>query len=243
MLEKRNLRYVRLSLCLLSLIFSTTFCGITSSRRHGFRTARPASVGEAVDEALRGTNFPPPDWLRLSAMADTEEKAQGVRRAVLAISEGLQVEECNVERMKHGISGEIEVVKVQVLGLWVPPRSMLLVSSMIGEALGPGAPILVENLEDDSEDDSGSASAEFFLGKVEGGGSPEDLRTLGLQLLEQRWVAEVHVEDTVPSLTLQTTAKGMVKVEEAVKTGEIHVKWSAVGGNAEALEWIAKEVG
>ena len=242
MLEKqKNLRYVRLSLCLLSLIFSTTFCGMASSRRHGStRTARPASVGEAVDEAL--------DWLRLSTMADTEEKAQGVRRAVLAISEGLQLEECNVERMKHGpISGEIEVVKVQVLGLWVPPRSMLLVSSMIGEALGPGAPILVENLEDDSEDDSGSASAEFFLGKVEGGGGhPEDLRTLGLQLLEQRWVAEVHVEDTgSPSLTLQTTAKGMAKVEEAVKTGEIQVtvKWSAVGGNAEALEWIAKEVG
>ena len=242
MLEKRHLRDVlTLSLCaLLSLIFSCrAFCGMGSDcHRHGEPlTARPASVGEAVDEALRGSSFPPADWLRLSTIADTEEKAQGVRRAVLAISEGLQLEDRRVERMNHGISGEIEVVKAHVLALWVPPRSMLLVSSMIGEALGEGAPILVENL--DLEEDS-EASAEFFLGKMDG--HPEDLRSLGLQLLEQRWVAEVHFEG-IGSLTLQTTAKGMAKVEEAIKTREFEVKWSAVGGNAEALEWIAKEVG
>lgn len=242
MLEQRHLRDgLRLSLCaLLSLIFSyRAFCGMGSvGHRHGEPlTARPASVGEAVDEALRGSSFPPADWLRLSTIADTEEKAQGVRRAVLAISEGLQLEDRRVERMNHGISGEIEVVKAHVLALWVPPRSMLLVSSMIGEALGEGAPILVENL--DLEEDS-EASAEFFLGKMDG--QPEDLRSLGLQLLEQRWVAEVHYEG-IGSLTLQTTAKGMAKVEEAIKTREFEVKWNAVGGNAEALEWIAKEVG
>ena len=186
-----------------------------------------ASVGEAVEEALRGSTFPPPDWLRLSTVA-SEDAAQRVSRAVLAISEGLRLEETPVERLRRDTTQSLVN-----LALWVPPRSMLLVSSMIGEAVGDEPMILVENLDLDGE-------AEFFLGELTG--PAEELRSLATKMLEKRCVAVVDLGEA-GTATIHTTASGKASVESLISTASsISTSWSAVGGNSEYLTWIASEV-
>ena len=191
------------------------------------RLLRHASVGEAVDDALRSGSFPPPDWLRLSTVAVSEDAAQRVGRAVLAISEGLRLEQKKVERLRRDDS-----MAAQALALWVPPRSMLLVSSMIGEALGDEPMILVENLDLDGE-------AEFFLGDLSG--PHEELRSVATEMLKKRFVAVVDLDDDGRA-AIHTTASGKAMVESLLSTTSISASWSAVGGNSEYLSWIAGEV-
>lgn len=191
------------------------------------RLVRQASVGEAVDDALRSGSFPPPDWLRLSTVAVSEDAAQRVGRAVLAISEGLRLEQKKVERLRRDDS-----MAAQALALWVPPRSMLLVSSMIGEALGDEPMILVENLDLDGE-------AEFFLGELSG--PHEELRSVAAEMLKKRFVAVVDLDDDGRA-AIHTTASGKAMVESLISSTSISASWSAVGGNSEYLNWIAGEV-
>lgn len=191
------------------------------------RLVRHASVGEAVDDALRSGSFPPPDWLRLSTVAMSEDAAQRVGRAVLAISEGLRLEQKKVERLRRDDS-----MAAQALALWVPPRSMLLVSSMIGEALGDEPMILVENLDLDGE-------AEFFLGDLSG--PHEELRCVATEMLKKRFVAVVDLDDDGRA-AIHTTASGKAMVESLISSTGISASWSAVGGNSEYLSWIAGEV-
>ncbi|CAK9036028.1 Putative aarF domain-containing protein kinase 1 [Durusdinium trenchii] len=209
---------------------------VVQGRRIARVTERRASVGEAVDEALRGDSFPPPDWLRLSTIAD-EEAAQRVGRAVLKISEGLRLEQKPVLRLQHD-SSEAALA----LALWAPPRSMLLVSSMMGEALGDDPQILVENLNLDGEDGEGG-EPQFFLGEVTGLALP-DLTTLAREFLEKRLVAMVELDEVNTKAALHTTAAGKARVEgylDGIDAAPI-LTWAAVGGNSEYLRWIATEV-
>lgn len=187
---------------------------------------RRASVGEAVEEAKR-TGIPA-DWLRILTVADSSASGR-VAQAVIAISEGLQLEATPVVRLRE-VEGELESIEAETLALRVPPRSMLLVSSMMGEALGDEPMILVENL--DMEGD-----AAFFRGELTG----EELAALAKDLLQKRLVALVELDEAGGRAAVHTTAAGKQPVEELLPSGSTAV-WTPVGGNSEYLSWIAKKV-
>ena len=206
-------------------------------------TEQHASVGEAVDEALRGGAFPPPDWLRLSTIAK-EEAAQRVAKAVFAISEGLRLEQKPILHLRQGASEA-----AQALALWVPPRSMLLVSSMMGEALGDEPMILVENLDlegeetGDSESDAAPQTAQFYRGSITG--LPlSDLTSLAQEALKKRFVATVELDEANEEAVVHTTASGKVLLETWMsrEAMDASTTWAAVGGNSEYLGWVASEV-
>eukprot|EP00438_Fugacium_kawagutii_P021577 Skav212161 [mRNA] locus=scaffold754:230334:231152:+ [translate_table: standard] len=232
----KKLRFV--AVLLLFLVVQGPQCGrsfvaVQTLQRPNLRLClRFASVGEAVDEALRSSTFPPPDWLRLSTVATSDAAAQRVGRAVFAISEGLRLEQKPVERLRNG-----STASVQSLALWVPPRSMLLVSSMIGEALGDEPMILVENLDLDEDDE-----AEFFLGELTG--PSKELRSLATEMLEKRYAAVVDLDED-GTAAIHTTSSGKALVESLISsstTAKVSSSWSAVGGNSEYLSWIASQV-
>ncbi|CAJ1404567.1 unnamed protein product [Effrenium voratum] len=117
----------------------------------------PASINTAVEEA-QASSFPPPDWLRVSTTVP-EDGVASVSQAVLAISEGLQLERYAVLRLTADTAdADSQAAAAARLALWVPPKSLLLVSSMIGEAQEDPM-ILVEGLDEDGE-------AEFFKGEL-----------------------------------------------------------------------------
>ncbi|CAE6941655.1 adck1 [Symbiodinium natans] len=226
---------------LLGAWLSLSQLGFTSRAVRGVspparRTARPANLADAVAEAnaaaeIDAREWPPKGWLRLSTTVSSEEGKQKVIRAIMAISEGLRLEESPVRWLRRGTGAE-----ATRLALWVPPRSMLLVSSMMGEALEDEMPmILVEGLDVDGD-------AQFFRGALTGATS-EELTSTTERLLEARLCAAVEVEEAAGTAVLHTTAAGRKGVEAWLKEegGSLSIDWTALGGNSEYLSWVEAE--
>ena len=209
--------------CLLSI----NFLCLAPSLSFSSVGPRRASVGEAVEEARR-TGIPA-DWLRILTVADASASGQ-VAQAVMAISEGLQLEATPVMRLRK-VEGELESMEAETLALQVPPKSMVLVCSMMGEALGDEPMILVENLDMEEGD------AAFFRGELTG----EDLPALATDLLQKGLVALVELDEEGGRAAVHTTGAGKQVVEELLPKG-LSAVWTPVGGNSEYLSWIEKEV-
>lgn len=200
------------------------------------RVARSANLEDAIAEAKAAEaadakQWPPKDWLRISTTVASEEGKQKVVRAILAISEGLRLEEFPVRWLRRS-SGE----DAARLALWVPPRSLVLVSSMMGEALVEEIPmILVEGLDVDGD-------AEFFRGALSGT-SVEELTRVAEELLAAQLCAAVEVEEDSASAVLHTTASGRSGVEAWLKANgsDLSIDWTPLGGNSEYLSWVAAE--
>eukprot|EP00933_Yihiella_yeosuensis_P026523 TRINITY_DN20598_c0_g1_i4.p1 TRINITY_DN20598_c0_g1~~TRINITY_DN20598_c0_g1_i4.p1 ORF type:complete len:260 (+),score=45.88 TRINITY_DN20598_c0_g1_i4:151-930(+) len=214
---------------------------------HGI--TRHASVGEAVAEATNsGKTFPPPDWVRIATttmkMDSSSSACAEVAKAVMAVSQGLQIEQQEVcVFRRHG--DDVAEGVGESLSVWVPPKAMLLVSSMIGEALFDSEielpMVLAEGLEVDGSDPL------FFRCEL----SPklvtdtQDLVKVIRDVVDQKFAAFAELNKDTGIASIHTTAVGRRFLESWLPSRGCDsgsVEWIALGGNSEYLEWISSEV-
>jgi len=222
------------------------------------------SLENALEEAkATGESGPPPDWVRLVAGVGSEEAAAAVMREVGNVSEGLQPL-CTALRSWHRSTGSgaatagggeaVAVSRAWTVSVSVPPRAMVLVSSMIGEALyevepegdgGLGAPppmLLAENLED------GQAleDATYLCGAVPKEALPAaGVEDLARGCVEAGLAARSYFDDVAGTITLQTTGACRVRLQGWLQDRGVDVAtvaWTPVGGSGEYLQWLAAAV-
>eukprot|EP00931_Biecheleriopsis_adriatica_P074629 TRINITY_DN48644_c0_g1_i1.p1 TRINITY_DN48644_c0_g1~~TRINITY_DN48644_c0_g1_i1.p1 ORF type:complete len:308 (+),score=67.63 TRINITY_DN48644_c0_g1_i1:36-926(+) len=206
---------------------------LRASPRTGYadRLALKASVGEATAAAAQLSSFPPPDWIHISTTVESEEAAQKVACAISEVSEGLRPESREVRRLRRGADEA-----AWALSVWVPPKAMLLVTSMIGEALEACSQeqpmVLAEGLDFDGD-------PEFFRCEV---AAPKHLDFTSL--LEEGLAAAVELDEAAASASLHTTAAKRSILEAWLTAHDADastVHWNALGGNAEYLNWVTAE--
>lgn len=222
------------------------------SSRRPLQSSRDAAAAAAVPEAEASagdSDEAPPHWIRLVTSAGCAEHADQVAAAVAEVSENLPVRRARVRSFQRG-GAEVGEAEEWLLSVAVPPKATLLVSSMIGEALAalPGdrlPMVLASGLDFEGE-------AEYFVGELPAaalpvGPEPEAaMAELGQRAVEQRLAACAQVDGAAGTLLFRTTAEGRRGLERWLPTqgvADAAAAWTAVGGNAEYLQWVGGETG
>mmetsp|Transcript_5964 Transcript_5964/g.11177 ORF Transcript_5964/g.11177 Transcript_5964/m.11177 type:complete len:322 (+) Transcript_5964:65-1030(+) len=210
-----------------------TLGGVGRIRRQ-MGTAR-RNVGEATETAARSSApFPPPDWVRIATTVQSLQARDRVVLAVANVSEGLKLEQHCVH---IGRCDQPDPYEAWSMSVWVPPNSMLLVSSVIGEALMFEPPVeampmvLAEGL--DFESDAG-----FFRAEIVGFQALD----IAIQALERKFAAMAEIDGVNGRASLYTTAAGRLALEPLFSGLPVSVTWHPLGGNEEYLYWVASQI-
>eukprot|EP00929_Paragymnodinium_shiwhaense_P103336 TRINITY_DN66774_c0_g1_i1.p1 TRINITY_DN66774_c0_g1~~TRINITY_DN66774_c0_g1_i1.p1 ORF type:complete len:274 (+),score=63.76 TRINITY_DN66774_c0_g1_i1:51-872(+) len=203
------------------------------------RVPRPASLGQALEEAPPER---PKDWIRLSTAATSESAADRIVQAIGTVSQGLAVELDEVKGFRSG-QQQADGHREWTIAVWVPPKAMLLVSSMMGEAQDDAEipMVLVEGLEglDGDTDDA------VYVRGILTNPSAETLEGVARDAVAKRYVGHAHVGTASDGakLWLETTATGRSEMDSWLASqGLGDIDWAALGGNQEYLETIAANV-
>jgi len=191
----------------------------------------------------------------LITAVECTDDADQVARAVAEVSENLIVRRVLVQSVQRA-EGGVTVGKEWILSVWVPPKAMLLVSSMIGEALSSVATdrplmLLAEGLEFDGEPDyvCGDVGPEGVIAANLGEASSETsaralFADVARKVVEQRLAASAQLDKAAIRVSFRTTAAGRRALEQWLPLRGINatvVTWTPFGGSAEYLQWIAEK--
>lgn len=220
----------------------------SSARARHWPHITKAGPADVYAEASRQI---PPDWIRLVVGVGTVEASEDVKRAVAEVSESLIVDRAEVRSFKNQ-GGRVQEAQEWILSVWVPPKSMLLISSMIGEVLfqiqcdtAMEAPMLLcEGLEFSGEPDF--LSVELGASAVDPGERAvgELLAELGQGAVNQRFAACAHLDGGTSSLSLRTSAAGRRGLERWLPSQGVDISavaWTPVGGDGGYLGWVSEQ--
>jgi len=223
------------------VLISLASIGITRQRRgqRGLtrRLAETASDSPAQPAAKKG---PPPHWVHLHTAADSAELAQNLSAAIAKVSAELPVRKAQVTSFRR--DGEaVEQVDSWNLSVWIPPKTLLLVSSLIAEAHPDvDAPLFAENIEDGVE----AGDAAYILASFSNG-DLEALSVLAHEVVRKKFAPSVELDVNGGKLQFVTTAAGKQALEAWLPGANYVIEdfsWSPIGGSPDYFERVQSDV-
>jgi len=233
--------------CCAAVVVMGGLGGWATRRGHGAalrtRVSRASSVWtEEGDESsaakmVLGKMGAPPHWLIVHTATTDHSVANAHMNAIRSFSAEVPLRQAEVAQWTRD-GKSFHKGTAWHMAVAVPPKTLLLVSSLFGETFqADDDPLFVENLDLDGD-------PAYLLATMRGYGddnSLENLEESAMELLGSGYASSVDVDEELDLLQFVTTAAGksaMAK-ETSASYGMDRFSWSPIGGSGQYLAAVA----